>query len=45
MLADSDPRAEPLPLRLCEVVTGLLALLIIGAAVDLALRRRTRSPA
>jgi spermidine synthase len=45
MLADSDPRAEPLPLRLCEVVTGLLALLIIGAAVDSALRRRTRSPA
>ena len=44
MLADSDPRAEPLPLRLCEVVTGLLALLIIGTAVDLALRRRTRSP-
>lgn len=45
MLADSDPRAEPLPLRLCEVVTGLLVLLIIGAAVDVAWRRRTRSPA
>jgi predicted membrane-bound spermidine synthase len=28
--------------RLCLVVTGLLALLIIGAAVDAALRRRTR---
>jgi hypothetical protein len=43
MLADSDSRAEPLPLRLCEVVTGLLVLLIIGAAVDAAFRRRTRS--
>ncbi len=30
-------------LQLCLVVTGLLALLIIGAAVDSASRRRTRS--
>jgi spermidine synthase len=36
-------RAGPLPLRLFLVVTGLLGLLIIGAAVDSALRRRTRS--
>ena len=37
-------RAGPLPLRLFLVVTGLLGLLIIGAAVDSALRRRTWSP-
>jgi hypothetical protein len=43
MLSDSDSRAEPLPLRLCEVVTGLLVLLIIGAALDSASRRRTRA--
>ncbi|HEV3288218.1 MAG TPA: hypothetical protein VG123_04425, partial [Streptosporangiaceae bacterium] len=36
-------RAGLLPLRLFLVVTGLLGLLIIGAAVDSALRRRTRS--
>jgi hypothetical protein len=43
MLAGSGPRAEVLPLRLCLVVTGLLVLLIIGAAVSSASRRRTRS--
>ena len=43
MLSGADPRAQPLPLRLCEVVTGLLVLLIIGAAVDMASRRRTRA--
>lgn len=43
MLSGADPRAQPLPLRLCEVVTGLLVLLIIGAAVDAASRRRTRT--
>jgi spermidine synthase len=43
MLSGSDPRAQPLPLRLGEVVTGLLVLLIIGAAVDTLARRRTRA--
>jgi predicted membrane-bound spermidine synthase len=37
--------AASLVLRLCLVVTGLLALLIIGAAVDSASRRRPRSAA
>jgi hypothetical protein len=32
-----------LPLRLAEVVTGLLVLLVIGAAVDSVSRRRPRS--
>jgi predicted membrane-bound spermidine synthase len=36
-------RTRLLVLRLCLVVTGLLALLIIGAAVDSVSRRRTRS--
>lgn len=43
MLAGSGKGAEQLPLRLCLVVTGLLVLLIIGAAVNSASRRRTRS--
>ena len=43
LLAGSSPRAEVLPLRLCLVVTGLLVLLIVGAAVSFASRRRTRS--
>jgi hypothetical protein len=43
MLAGSGTGAELLPLRLCLVVTGLLVLLIIGAAVNSASRRRTRS--
>jgi spermidine synthase len=43
MLSGADPRAQPLPLRLCEVVTGLLILLIVGAAVDAASRKRTRA--
>jgi spermidine synthase len=37
--------AEQLVRRLCEVVTALLALLIIGVAVDSATRRRPRPAA
>jgi spermidine synthase len=43
MLHGTGARATSLVLRLCLVVTGLLALLIIGAAVDSAARRRSRS--
>ena len=43
LLHGFGPGAAVLVLRLCLVVTGLLALLIIGAAVDSASRRRTRS--
>jgi spermidine synthase len=35
--------AQVLVVRLCLVVTGLLALLIIGAAIDAATQRRVRS--
>jgi spermidine synthase len=45
LLHGFGPGAASLVLRLCLVVTGLLALLIIGAAVDSASRRRTRSAA
>jgi hypothetical protein len=42
LLSGYAPRpADQLVLRLCLVVTGLLALLIIGAAVDSVSRRRT----
>ena len=41
MLAGSGEGAEQLPLRLCLVVTGLLVLLIIGAAVNSVTRRKT----
>jgi spermidine synthase len=37
-----DKSAHALVVRLCLVVTGLLALLIIGAAVDAATQRRAR---
>jgi spermidine synthase len=41
--ASATGRTRLLVLRLCLVVTGLLALLIIGTAADSASRRRTRA--
>jgi hypothetical protein len=40
MLSGFDRRTATLVLQLCLVVTGLLALLIIGAAIDSATRKR-----